>query len=396
MIKKIISICLIFIMAFSILFPVSLQADNDRTLQDLIDELNEKRDELRVINEEQALTEAQIAEIRANIAKINRDLQVIDQTIASLIEEIRVLNIEIKEKDEEIKRVINQHQLTNGNNAYVEYVMGAATVTDFIFRVAIVEQMSEYNQNLIDEMNQMIADAEQKNIELEEEKQQARVKRGALYDEQFKLGQELKDLGEHEQTIEDEINDAIKTIDNYKKYFGCQPQDRLKDCTSLPLDASFVRPMGQGVVTSNFGMRTLWGRPNFHYGIDIGGNSVGTNVYPVANGRVVFRGYNLCMEHYIIIQHHVNGEYYASRYIHLNSVAVQVGNEVMRDTVIGGVGGANPNNDPRICSTGPHLHFEIAEGIYGEDFSSFRGSASINPREKVNLPPRGTWYYGRF
>ncbi len=394
MIKRLISFSLIFIMALSIFFPTALQAGDDKTLQDLIDELNVKKVELRKINEEQTLTEEQINQINADIAQINRDLKVIDQTIESLIEEIRLLNISIEEKDEEIKRVINQHQLSNGNNAYVEYVMGAATVTDFIFRMAIVEQMSEHNKNLIEEMNQMILDAQAKNEELEDEKEKARAKRRSLYDKQFKLGKELEELGEHEQTIEDEIDDAIKTIDNYKKYFGCRPQDRLKDCTSLPLDASFVRPMSQGVVTSNYGWRTIWGRPNFHHGVDIGGNSVGTNVYPVANGRVVFRNYNLCMEHYVVVQHNVNGTYYASRYIHLNSVAVQVGDEVSRERPIGGVGGANPNNDPRICSTGPHLHFEIAEGIYGEDFTSFT-SAVINPREKVDLPPRGTWFFGR-
>ncbi len=394
MVKRIINISLIFIMALSILFPTTLQANDDRTLQDLIDELDAKKAELQEINEEQKLTEEQIEEVRANIARINRELKVIDQNIETLIEEIRQLNIEIEEKDEELKRVINQHQLSNGDNAYVEYVMGAATVTDFIFRLAIVEQMSEHNQTLIDEMNQMIADAERKNEELEEEKEQARAKRDELYDEQFKLGQELEELGEHEQSIEDEISDARETIDNYKKYFGCQPHQKLKECTQLPIDSTFVRPMAQGVVTSNFGWRTIWGRPNFHHGIDIGGNSEGTSVYPVANGRVVFRSYNLCMEHYVIMQHNVNGEYYASRYIHLSRVDVSVGDEITREDPIGGVGGANPNDDPRICSTGVHLHFEIAEGVYGEDFSSFT-NAVINPREKVDIPPRGSWFYGR-
>ena len=384
-------------MLFSLLFPTTLAADDNKTLQDLIDELNETKAELKRVNEEQALTEAQIRSIQANIANITRELMIIDQNIEKLIAEIKQLNLDIVAKDEEMKRVINQHQLSNGNNAYLEYVMGAATVTDFIFRLAIVEQMTEHNQNLIDTMNELIVESERKTENLEKEKVSAKQKRSALYNEQFKLGNRTQELNEYQVTLEDEISDAIKTIDNYRRYFNCQPHQRLRDCTAFPVDANFVRPLARGVVTSEFGWRTIFNRTSFHAGIDIGGNSVGTNVHAAANGRVVFISYNLCMEHYLVIQHNVNGKYYATRYIHLNRVDVRVGQEVRRETVIGGVGGANPNRDPRICSTGPHLHFEIAEGIYGQDFTSFtRTGPIINPRNLLNFPARGVWFYGRF
>lgn len=181
MIKKVLNIFLIILMLFSLLFPTTLAADNNKTLQDLIDELNETKAELKRVNEEQALTDAQIRTIQANIATITRELMIIDQNIDRLVAEIEQLNLDIIAKDEEMKRVINQHQLSNGNNAYLEYVMGAATVTDFIFRLAIVEQMSEHNQNLIDSMNQMIVDSERKTEDLEKEKISSTQKRSSLH-----------------------------------------------------------------------------------------------------------------------------------------------------------------------------------------------------------------------
>ena len=397
MLKKIMGIGLMLIMLTTVFFPMSLKAEDNRTLQDLIDELNVLKAELRKVNEKQQLTEEKIASIKANISRINREIMEIDNTIDALVLEIEQLNNDIADKDEEIKKVINQHQLSNGNNAYIEYIMGAATVTDFIFRLAIVEQVTEYNQNMIETMNDMIEEAREKNVELEKEKVNARNKRQSLYNEQIKLGQRVDELGDHQMSLEDEIADAAKTIDNYRKYFNCRPSDRLRDCTQFPVDVSFVRPLARGVVTSNFGWRhhPVSGGYRFHSGIDIGGNAVGTNVYPVAVGRVVLVGYNICGGNYVVVQHNVNGKYYASRYLHLSRVDVQVGQEVGRTTSVGGIGGADRRVD--ICSTGAHLHLDIAEGVYGQDFISFsRTGTVIDPRNVVNFPALRSWFYGRY
>lgn len=397
MIKKILNLSLIILMMSSVLFPLSLQANDNRTLQDLIDELSILQENLRKVNNEQTLTETRINEIKSNIARINREIIEIDKTVEKLTLEIENLNKEIEERDLEMKRIIHHHQLTNGNNAYMEYVVGASTITDFIFRLAIVEQMTEHNKNMITEMNQMIEDARLKGIELEKQKIDANNKRQSLYGEQLKLGRKVEELGEHEMSLEKEIADAIKTIDNYKKFFNCQPHQKLKDCAKFPIDSSFIRPLEKGIVTSEFGWRIhpITKQNRFHSGIDIAGNAVGTNVYPIAAGRVVFIGYYLCGGNYVTVQHSVNGKYYASRYLHLSRVHVKVGQEVTRTTPVGGIGGADFSKD--ICSTGAHLHMDVARGIYGQDFISFSNSGPVvNPRTAVNLPPIRTWFYSRF
>ena len=58
------------------------------------------------------------------------------------------------------------YQITDGENSYLEYIFGAKTFTDFIYRISIVEQISKYNNELIDEMNQLIEENKQLKIEL--------------------------------------------------------------------------------------------------------------------------------------------------------------------------------------------------------------------------------------
>jgi murein DD-endopeptidase MepM/ murein hydrolase activator NlpD len=114
----------------------------------------------------------------------------------------------------------------------------------------------------------------------------------------------------------------------------------------------YVRP-ATGRITSPYGSR----RSGFHYGIDIG-NKRGTPVVAAASGTVI-NVVSYCVEgksscggrygNYITIEH-PNGT--RTRYAHLGSVKVSVGQSVSQGQLIGTVG-----NTGR--STGPHLHFEV-------------------------------------
>ena len=75
----------------------------------------------------------------------------------------------------------------------------------------------------------------------------------------------------------------------------------------------------------------------------------GTPIHAPANGVVIFTGWDGGFGLSLIIQHHGN---ISTRYAHLKSVDVKVGDAVRRDDVIARVG-----NSGR--STGPHLHYEV-------------------------------------
>jgi murein DD-endopeptidase MepM/ murein hydrolase activator NlpD len=75
----------------------------------------------------------------------------------------------------------------------------------------------------------------------------------------------------------------------------------------------------------------------------------GTPVIAPADGVVVFAGRNGGLGKSVRISH---GFGYTTAYGHLDSIDVEVGEEIQRGELIGGLG-----NSGR--STGPHLHYEV-------------------------------------
>ncbi len=112
---------------------------------------------------------------------------------------------------------------------------------------------------------------------------------------------------------------------------------------------SYIWPVN-GLITSQFGIRTLGGRRDYHTGIDIDGRT-GTSIKAVESGKVSFSGYINGYGNAVIIEH-ANG--YSTVYAHNSSNLVKEGQNVSKGDIIARLG-ASGN------ATGSHLHFEIRE-----------------------------------
>ncbi|MBD2060516.1 M23 family metallopeptidase [Oculatella sp. FACHB-28] len=106
----------------------------------------------------------------------------------------------------------------------------------------------------------------------------------------------------------------------------------------------FIRP-AEGRLTSGF--RTAR-RPN-HQGVDIA-NATGTPIVAAASGIVTFIDFDVGGYGNWIEVDHQNG--FRTRYGHLSSSSVTVGQQVQQGQTIARMGSTGR-------STGPHLHFEI-------------------------------------
>lgn len=126
---------------------------------------------------------------------------------------------------------------------------------------------------------------------------------------------------------------------------------------------------GQFPVTSEFGPRP---RPCStcsanHAGIDLG-TPTGTPAVAADGGTVIFAGVSGSLTSgygNLIIVDHGNGR--ETRYAHLDSFSVSVGQEVGQGEVLGTTGNTG-------SSTGPHLHFEVREN-----------GVPQNPRNYINF-----------
>lgn len=115
----------------------------------------------------------------------------------------------------------------------------------------------------------------------------------------------------------------------------------------------FALPVDHIHINSPFGYRRdpITGGRRLHAGQDFGGER-GTPIHATADGIVTFAGRQSGYGNIVIIQHDFGFE---TRYGHLSSIAVSVGQRVSRGDRIGGMGSTGR-------STGTHLHYEIRVG----------------------------------
>ncbi len=115
-------------------------------------------------------------------------------------------------------------------------------------------------------------------------------------------------------------------------------------------DVPLRKPVNGAMDTSSgFGMRMdpFLRSPAMHTGLDMRGDT-GDLVHVTANGKVTFAGVNGGYGKMIEVEHS-NG--LATRYAHLSSIDVKVGQSVRIGQMIGKLGSTGR-------STGPHLHYE--------------------------------------
>ncbi|MDD4289018.1 MAG: LysM peptidoglycan-binding domain-containing protein [Atribacterota bacterium] len=112
---------------------------------------------------------------------------------------------------------------------------------------------------------------------------------------------------------------------------------------------SFIWPVN-GLITSQFGMRTLGGRRDYHTGIDIDGKT-GDPIRAAESGKVSFSGYINGYGNTVIIDH---SRGFSTVYSHNSSNLVSEGQSVSKGDIICRLG-ATGN------ATGSHLHFEVRQ-----------------------------------
>jgi murein DD-endopeptidase MepM/ murein hydrolase activator NlpD len=133
-----------------------------------------------------------------------------------------------------------------------------------------------------------------------------------------------------------------------------------------PIDGLPVTPVGDvglepgeeglrldGAVTSSFGLRAdpFHGRTRMHSGVDIRA-AYGRSVPSAADGEVTFAGERGGYGQLVVVRHADGVE---TRYAHLSSIDVKVGQRVQSGEMVGRIGQTGR-------ATGPHLHFEVLEG----------------------------------
>ena len=346
----------------------SVNADSLKQLKQKLarDEANKA-----ALKAEQRRVESKIKAANSDVAAINKKIQDNENKITESKEKINELKKDIQEKQKEIDNLLSFMQVSQKDNVYLEYVFEAKTFTDFIYRSAIVEELTKYNDELIDYMYKLIEENKALQKKLEKQIDEAEKNIDELEAKLKKYDLNLDALAEDQIDVDKDIEARKVMIASYEKIYkqnNCKEDVDISKCIKVPPANKFVRPLVKGVVTSKYGYRY---HPTLHYwrlhsGIDIGGNYTGTKVFAAAAGRVskIVRK-SSCGGNMVYIEHNLKGKYYRTVYMHLHSINVKVGQTVDLYTQIGTVGGGESYDN---CSTGAHLHLTVMKGWTGSTY----------------------------
>lgn len=385
----------VLLLVFSSLFLINTvyASDGNTTLKDLKDNLAKMEKDKQNTAEAQRKAEQEISKMEKELEEIAAEIEKCNNDIEKSREEIEKLTKEIEEKKKEIEKLLVFEQVSNGDNIYLEYIFGASSFTDFIYRASVVEQLTKYNDELIADMNNKIDENKKLQEKLEKQIIEEEKAQKKLEDKLKKSNLSLNNLIDEHEDAEAAYEASKKEVETYVSLYkdnGCSETMSIASCMKIPYASGLTRPLNAGYMSSEFGMRfhPTKHRWLLHAGLDIG-TPTNTKVYASAAGlvsRIVkvahpeIKG-SSCGGNAVYVKHIIKGKEITTVYRHLHSISVKEGDYVTMSSVVGLSGGGESYD---YCTTGPHLHFEIQKN------GSYK-----NPRDFVYFPQKGKRFYSR-
>lgn len=395
--KVLVVTSIILLLVSFIALPIDTSA---KTIQEFEAEINKYTQELETKKQNLAKNEAEVQEIIKKIKNIETQIEEAENEIERLQKEIEESEEEIKRKSAESKNIISYYQVSNGENAYLQYAFGAESITDMVYRLSIVEQLTEYNDKIMKELEELIKKNQATQKELEEKQKELNNLKQELKNEQARIEADSAHIKESMPSIQEQINAARDSVKYYRS-LGCGATEDIQKCEyrkaqesggSIPSVGFFSRPIDYGYVVR--------GMTGGHMGYDLSSSNKNIAVHPIAAGVVHAIYTDACTTSYwcssmgywcngnakiVVVKHNYNGSFIYSSYVHLSSYGnVSVGQYVSKDSIVGYMGTTG-------CSTGEHLHLEIANCHWKNGGCSYNAYTNrlINPGNLINFP--GSW-----
>ena len=335
-----------------------------------------------------AKNDAEVAEIKKKIKVIEGQIAQAERDMQKLQDEIDESNRQIEIKNEESKKIMEYYQVAGGENIYLEYAFGAKDITDMIYRMSVVEQLTEYNDQIMKELKELIRQNKEKKAALEAKKKELSSLEKQLEVEKARINAESAAIRESMPSVEAQIK-AAKANVKYYKNLGCGQNEDINACQyrimqsrqssgggrSVPSVNGFYRPMEYGYLTQDYG--------GAHMGVDLSSSNKTIPLYPIARGVIFTIDYDAYGALVVKIRHNIGGRYIYSTYAHLSSFAnISVGQEVTHLTMIGHMGSTG-------YSTGPHLHLELTTCDWHAGGGCTWGeyvNSTIDPKRYIAIP----------
>ena len=214
LVKKVLILGVTILVTISMAVPMQSQA-KEKTLGQLKAEAKANRDAYNAAKEQKEMTEQERNETTKQKQEVEAQISQIQKEVTETSDKIVELQKDIDKKDEQMKDIMSFVQVTDGENNYLEYIFGATSFTDFIYRISVAEQLGDYNEQLVKEYESDVKELDEKREELNNKNTELSKKENELSQLEAKLNGEIEELQEGMMSKDDEyetLNSLIKNL----------------------------------------------------------------------------------------------------------------------------------------------------------------------------------------
>ncbi len=332
--------------------------------EEVQNKINETNLKLEYVQDELSNTMLKVQETEDKVLSYERKVKELGeqmQTLQTSIDDATNKLVLASQNYEEKRKVLVNRLVAlyeAGDTKYLDVLLKSNNIVDFISRYYIIEEMVQYDNELIEAVKTEKENIEATKQKLENEQSEIRIikaksEQTSVVLSNMKTLQQryVKELSAGEKKLQEEIT-------AYKKE-QAEIEAKIMEATNqIPANIQFTGgemlwPVAASgtVITSNYGIREhpIQGVVKQHTGLDIGGAALGTPVVTAADGVVTYAGWLGGYGNCVMINH---GDGVVTLYGHGNKILTTVGKEVKQGETIMEVGSTGN-------STGPHLHFEV-------------------------------------
>ncbi len=330
---------------------------------------------------------SQVQKLITQISDYQTEIDDLNEKIGDLQTKITENEKQIKEDEEEYakeKKALETRLVAiykSGKTSYLDFLLSSSNVMDFISNYYLYSEIIEYDNKMLEQLEEHKQKIEKEKNELETNKKELDNSKTTLESKQQglkvmkktkeeyaaeltgkekELEEDLSELASHEQSLNKKIIELQRQYDEElarKRAAAAAANNSSSSSGSSGASSysgggsssyGFGYPVTNHHIGTGYGVAGRYWSSGHHTGVDFP-VSKGTAVYAIGDGQVVDTGYNRAYGNYVEIYH---GNNIYSFYAHASSVKVSSGQHVTKGQQIM-LSGATGN------VTGPHLHFEI-------------------------------------
>ena len=307
--------------------------------------------------ERKNLLEQQINATQAEIDSIAAQIAKYDELIAQ--KEVELAQAEEEEQAQYelfCQRVREMEE--QGEISYWSILFSSASFSDLLDNAMMVEEIMEYDNQIMDQLIALREQIEEDKAELEtarQEQQDAKDAQQAAQDQlkaqRSEVDALINQLAAQEADLEAERARFEAAANAADKEIAAAERELAASISDVVSESGFLWPLpGRYNLSSLYGNRKhpITGKANHHTGIDIPAPS-GTSILAAKSGVVTTSTYNNSYGNYVVVSH---SDGTSTLYAHMVRRGCSKGDVVSQGQTIGYVGTTG-------SSTGNHLHFEV-------------------------------------